>query len=410
MQKIVRALLDHKGERLWYSELKRLVRNPEYLGPMVSDSSYREALRKLGEVPVIVTEEPSSSKKKKLLITLLPEVVNESSLPESYLSGSIESAFDQARDPVEHASRKLQRKTEKLRKITQSMLFRANSGAAYSRRVKNSEAGPGQVVSFKHKKGHWYYNEYIEANLTAEQMNELIPISSEFDTVDGISVADLVCLRDVGLGRVFRDLNVSIEEVENVAKQLVNKGYLRQMSRDEISKAIKSTGKPALYELLKKEKRYKVATDVLQEYIYDLTDLLYFITRRVRAARMTVSKGVKAGNDWYRYYYGKEALENLLTYEKTEQKRRLTSGGDGVTKVATPFGVIPEYRPRKKESYVSEIREWDKYIRNKLVKLKLKKEYANIINEYPLLHKILLQMVKPVSKSLRLDINLIRTN
>ncbi|MGB7661517.1 MAG: hypothetical protein WBL67_02160 [Nitrososphaeraceae archaeon] len=289
---------------------------------------------------------------------------------------------------------KWSRDTEKREKITQSLLFRANPGAVYSRRVKNSEIGPGQVVSFIDKKGYWYYHEYIDASMTSEQMKELIPVSSEFDTIDGISIVDLVCHRDAGSGGVFGDMKVSVEEVESIAKQLVNKGYLKEMSRDEISEAIERTGKPARYEQLKNERRYKVANDMLQEYIFDLTDLLGFITRRTWASRMTGDEETKVNNYWYKYYYGHEALENLLTYARTDEKRRLASGRDGVTKIATPFGINLEYRPRNKKDYEKEIREWDNCIRKKLVTLKSEKEYAQVRNEYPLLHEILLKMMK----------------
>ena len=103
-------------------------------------------------------------------------------------------------------------------------------------------------MSFIDKKGYWYYHEYIDANLTSEQMKELNPVLSEFDTIDGISIVDLVCNRDAGSGGVFGDMKDSMEEVESVAKQLVNKGYLKEMSRDEISEAIERTGIPARYE------------------------------------------------------------------------------------------------------------------------------------------------------------------
>jgi hypothetical protein len=408
MEEMKRALVEHKDEKIWYSKLKRLLRNPEYLAS-VSDSSIREAFRKLKEVPIIVVEKPSSSKKKKLLIHLLPEVVNESSVPDSYLSDSKRKLFNQAADSGKHLSRKRSRDAEKREKIIQSLLFRANAGAAYSRRVDVSNIEPGQVVFFMDKKGYWYYNEYVDAKLTAEQMKELVPISSKIDTIDGISVADLVCHRDAGSGGIFRDLVVSVDEVEDVAKGLISKGYLREMSRDEISSAIDRTETPVRYEQLKKERRYKVANDLLHEYIFDLTDLLYFITRRIRAARMAGHAKAGVDNDWYKYYYGFEALDNLRTYKETEMKRILTVRKNGVTEIATPFGIIPGYQPRKKKSYVRETKEWNECIRKQIDTLISKKEYAQIENKYPLLHGIFMSLVKPVPKKLKLDVNLIMT-
>ena len=106
MEEIVRTLCEHEGEEIWYSKLKRLVRKPEYLGPMLSDSSFREALRKLREVGIIDVEKPSPSKKKKLLIYLAQETMREYSVPDSYLSDFGRRLFDQIPDIGEHVSRK----------------------------------------------------------------------------------------------------------------------------------------------------------------------------------------------------------------------------------------------------------------------------------------------------------------
>jgi hypothetical protein len=391
MSEIRRAACEHEGEELWYSKLRKIVRMPRYLGPLLSDSSFREAMRTLKEVGRITEEKPSPTKKKKLLLYLVPEKDKRYAIPDSYSSKSHASPFDQVTDAFKLPIGKRYRNAEKRGKIIQSILFRANAGATYPRSVNESEIGPGQVIHFVDQKGNWYYNEYIEQNFSADQMKELIPVSREYDTIDGISVMDLVHRRDSGYDGVFRDLHLSVREVESAANLLVNKGYIVEMSRDEVFEAIRRTRKPARHEQLINERRYKVENNVLQEYLFDLNDLLYCIARRIRACRMTGHIS-KVDNVWYEYYYGVEALANLRTYQKTEIERVKIAGKDGVTQKATPFGITIKYRPRKKESYVKEIQECDRCIREKLDTLESKDGYAQIGNEYTLLGEILMKL------------------
>jgi hypothetical protein len=364
-------------------KLRKLVRSPHYLGPSLSDTSFREAIRTLREVGLMNIEKPSPTKKKKLLVYLVQQAEERYSVPNTYLSKSHRSPY-QFTDSYKHTQH------TKHEKIIQSLLFRANAGATYPRSINESEIGPGQVIHFVDQKGYWYYNEYIEENFSADQMKELIPISRGYDTIDGISVMDLVHRRDSGCDGVLRDLHLSVREVESAANLLVNKGYIVEMSKDKISEAIR---KSARYEQLINERRYKVENNVLQEYLFDLNDLLYCIARRIRASRMRGDES-KVDNKWYRYYYGPEALENLRTHQKTEKERVKTAEKDGVTQKATPFGINIKYRPGTKKNYAKEIQDCDQRIREKLDTIESKEGYALIRNEYPLLSEILGKIVK----------------
>ena len=200
----------------------------------------------------------------------------------------------------------------------------------------------------------------------------------------------------------YISINTSEEECEAIVQDLIDKKILVRMTYDEIYDAMVNIKHSEVYPFLLAEPRYKIASQALSEFIADRNSLQYFFTKRFEAVSLIPpdmrqkefeSQCYNEQHDGYQYYLGLKITNNLRTRQKVEHKKML----------------LPEKDNRKRkvdrkviEAYSSERSKWDDCIKNKLKEIRNKQEYAEIRNEFPSLHEVLIKPLRNISRALGL--------
>ena len=399
MEIFVKAVYENEKDELWDSKLKRIIRD-RYL-PSLSDSSFRCAKTKLIEEGHVTVEEVPS-KKKKAGIRISDKTRNkylfaDLQIPNTYLPE--EQAIARELNYLQRLSKnrriKAVEESEGVRRdrIVQWILIRANNDTIYPRIVVDTreQCLPGLIWTYVDKGGHSYSYEDIEYTLTEKQKEDLVPAVLDTVRVPGFSVMDLVKKRDIGSGGIFQYINTTREECEPIVNEHIDKKVLVQITYEEILEVIRNIKHYELYPFLLEEPRYKIADQVLSDYISDWNILQYSISKKIEISWLIKSSRLRGEVDLLGYYYGPKKVNNLRTRQKLVNQKKLKSEIDNRRHE-------PNDKPLK--AYREERSVWDENIRKKLKEIRNKQEYAEIRNKFPALHELFIKPLKNNSRVL----------
>jgi hypothetical protein len=207
----------------------------------------------------------------------------------------------------------------------------------------------------------------------------------------GFSVMDLVKKRDMGSGGIFQYINTTREECGPIVNEHIEKKVLVQMTYEEILDVIRNIKHSELYPFLSEEPRYKIADQVLSNYISDWNILQYSISKKIEISWLIKSSRLREEVDLLGYYYGPKKVNNLRTRQKLVNQKNYKSEIDN-RRLEPNDKLLKAYREERSV--------WDDNIRKKLEEIRYKQEYAEIRNKFPVLHELFIKPLKNNSRVL----------
>ncbi len=390
-------IIEESNETLSYGGLQKKVG--------MFNETFRMAINKLRDVGIL---ERNNSKRKKVPICFTQEFTNVFpfiKIPDTYVLAK-ELYYNLE---LENGKTRKEIYSIRFQRILQYFLLRATFDTTYVRKVVSPQElnKPGQCLIYQDKKGHSYSNEDIQFTSTRElRKNPLVFVTLDFVSVIGVSVMDLVYRRDVGSDRLFSSVKTSVKECEDIINRLIQKGVLAPIIRDKVYESISIFRDPKIHDLLLEETRYKIGSEVLGDYVNDWNGLIELVLRIIEVKCMRDSEMSKVEREFYKYCYDLKTLNNYLRYQKIKHEMASKAdGNNGLAEVHTADGMQTRYHLNKVQMTNScgrEIKNLTEMILSKLNKIKNKKEYVEIRNKYPFLHKMVINTVTPVSKSIGL--------